>query len=92
MSDDDKAKRRIVVPGKSLDVTVVIKDNAQNQVIAIPYEDEVFVVFISPKLAARVMSILEAHEFSKGIRDAYQSFHDDVKIREMEKEFEESDE
>lgn len=92
MTGDDKNKRKIVVPGRPLDVTVVVRDNASNMVVAIPYDGEVFVVFISPKLAARVMSNQEAHEFTKGIRDAYQSFHDDAKIREMEKEFEEHDE
>lgn len=87
MSDEER--RKIMVPGKSIDVTVIVNDTASNMVIAMPVGDEVVVVFVSPTPAARVMSNLEAHEFSKEIRDAYMAFHDDAKIKEMEREFDE---
>ena len=88
MNDEEAAARRkIYVPGDSVDVTVVVRDTASNMVLAIPHQNEVVVVFVSRKPIARVMSNTDAHEFTKNIRDAYQSIKDDPVLREMEKEF-----
>lgn len=88
---EESDRRKIMVPGRSVDVTMIVKDTASNMVLAVPVSGEVVVLFVSPKPTARVMSNLEAHEFSKGIRDAYLAFHDDAKIKEMEREFDERD-
>lgn len=82
-----KARRRIMVPGESVEVTVVVRDNASNMVLAIPSGTGVVILFVSNKPHARVMSNGEANEFTKSIRDAYQSFQDDAVVKEMEKEF-----
>lgn len=90
MSEENE-RRKIMVPGRSVDVMLIVRDTASNMVLAIPFGDEVVVLFVSPKPTARIMSNREAHEFTKGIRDAYIAFHDDAKIREMEREFDERD-
>lgn len=85
--DEEKSRRRIIVPGRSIEATIVVRDLAANMVLAIPINGEVVVVFVSPKPTSMVMSVEQAQKFTKEIRDAYQSFRDEAVLKQMEKEF-----
>jgi hypothetical protein len=90
MSDDDDefSRRKVVVPGKHVELTMVVRDNAGNMVLAFPTdEDKWAVVFVSKKPRAMLMTEKQVNRFMRRIRDSYQAFHDDVAIKAMEKQF-----
>lgn len=79
--------RKIVVPGISLDVSVLLTDVAKNAVLAISYNGDVIVVFSDRQgnFSARAMTTDQARHFSNQLLAAHQAISDDDKIAQMEK-------
>ena len=82
-------RRRVQVPGEPLDVAVILTDAAKNRVLAVHKDGKVIVVFTSMtgEPTARAMGSAEFKIFASEVIGAYEALTDDVKIRELEKEF-----
>ena len=90
--NDDKKKRTVYVPGRTVDVTTIFQDAARYAVLAVSHGDEVVVVFTAPNRPyARAMTREEAAQFTREVRNTHQSIVDDAEIARLEKEFEERD-
>lgn len=81
-------RRSVTVPGKELDVQVIITDEKSHAVFAAQHGPDVFVVFYTPgKEAVRVMSCDEANRFVRDVRRAHEALSDDEHISRLEGEF-----
>lgn len=82
-------RRSVEIPGRAIDLSVIMADTAGNAIMAIPHGDSVIVVFAQrPRPVAREMTLAEATEFKDGLIAAYQSMEYESVISQMEKDFE----
>ncbi len=90
MAGVDK-NRRIVVPGNSLEVSYVVGGKrAKNGVLAIAHADRIVMIFYDNEdglPAACSMTVEQAKQFTREVRETYQAIADDAKIAQLEREF-----
>lgn len=85
-------KRMVYVPGEPIDgVKTLISDAAGNAVIAVPHAGVVVAVFVlrGESATARLMSEQQGEKFAYELSQAHTAASDDIKIANMEKDFDE---
>ena len=86
-------KRKIYVPGTTLELATVVFDEARNRILAISHEDGVIMVILTrDRCSAHLMNQTQAKRFSADVLRLHQAIADDAKISQMEQEFRDGEE